>query len=83
MFENAPRWFLVVAVTAVIAVLPLLLTQERRMSVVETKIEEMRTINREDSARLRTVLDRLNVSVGRLNETVASLQTEVKIIKEN
>lgn len=83
MWDNAPRWFLTVAIVAILAVLPLLISQERRMTVVETQITELKVASKEDSVRLLVVLDRLNEAVGKLNETVASLQTEVNYIKEH
>jgi hypothetical protein len=76
--ENAPRWFLTVAVVALVAVLPLLVSQESRM----TKLETNMTAVRESNARLIFVLDRLDNSVDSLNATVASLKVEIKNIKE-
>lgn len=81
--EQAPRWFLAVALTAVIAVIPLLLSQSDRTTVLETKMEIMERQDRERNQRFIAALDKLGMSVNGLDKTVAELKIEVRNIKEN
>lgn len=79
---HVPRWFLVIALSALVTIVPWLLVQERRMTIVETHLETMDKARRDDQERVVLLLDRLDGSVGKLAESVASLNTEVKYIKE-
>lgn len=79
MFENTPRWFLQVAITAVIATLPFIISQSNRITALETEMKASRI----SEQRIITVLDRIDGSVGKLAESVSSLKTEVKNIKES
>lgn len=76
--EEAPSWFLRIAVVAMCSCLPLILVTERRLTVVEAKQEALEGSNH----RLILVLDRLDESVDALNATTASLKVEIRNIKE-
>lgn len=80
--EKAPRWFLAVALVSLISVLPLLVSQSNRLAILETQVEAIGDQRRDDNERIITLLDRLNNTTLGLTETVASLKTEVKNIKE-
>lgn len=80
--EKAPRWFLAVALVSLISVLPLLVSQSNRLAILETQVEAIGDQRRDDNERIITLLDRLNITTLGLTETVASLKTEVKNIKE-
>lgn len=82
MLDQAPKWFLIIAIVSIVSILPLLISQEKRMTILETQLQAIQKNKIEDDRRLLVVLDRLDDSVNNLNLTVASLKTEVENIKE-
>lgn len=80
--ENAPRWFLIVAIVSVLAVLPFLIKTSDRLTVLETRLAYVEELQARDSKRIITVIDRLDGTVSQLNSNVIVLNTEVKNLKE-
>lgn len=81
LLEDAPRWFYVVALTALIAALPLYVSLEKRLTKTEEQLFYLTKRQSEERTMFLQTMNKIDRSFDRLTDAVQGLQVEVSVLR--
>lgn len=80
--DEAPRWFYVVAITALVSSLPLYVSLEKRLTKIEEQVFYITKRQTEERTLFLQTMQKIDRSFERLTDAVQSLQVEVTVLRE-
>lgn len=79
--DNLPRWFLTVALTAILAALPMTIALEKRLTTVELVQKHNQENTAKDRKLFLEILTKMDKSVEKLADAVHLLQVDIVAVR--